>query len=184
MGAFRLKAKKDSHFIANHVFGKYQEKEPQLIKYLQKVWTLSSCFTSFEIEHVPHERKFIAELLSKLATSKIVDFNRTVIQETLVSSTIDVDEVNSLEVVLESSWMSPILCYLHLDEILLDEGEARKIWKQVVKYTLLSRKLYKMKMVSAMLGCIGKHETTMVIAKVHKGVCNSHISGKPPPTRC
>lgn len=32
--AFRLKAKGDCQLVANQVFGKYQAKKPQLIKYL------------------------------------------------------------------------------------------------------------------------------------------------------
>lgn len=53
MGAYRLKAESESQLVSNQVFMKYQEKEPQLIKYLWKVQIISSRLTSFEIEHLP-----------------------------------------------------------------------------------------------------------------------------------
>lgn len=70
MGATRVKSKSDSQQVANQVSNQYQAKEPQLIKYLQKVQSLSSCSLSFEVEHIPHEQNFRANLLSKLATLK------------------------------------------------------------------------------------------------------------------
>lgn len=36
-GASRQKSKRDSELVSNQVSGKYQKKEPQLIKFLQKV---------------------------------------------------------------------------------------------------------------------------------------------------
>lgn len=48
------------------------------------------------------------------------------------------------------------------------------IWKQAIKCTLLSGKLYKLGKVYP----IREHETIMVLAEVHKGAYNSHISGK------
>lgn len=56
-----------------------------LIKYQQKVRHLSSCFIYFKVEHVPREQNLRTTLLSKLATLKVVGFNMTIIQETLVS---------------------------------------------------------------------------------------------------
>lgn len=70
MGTSMLKAKSDSQLVANQVLEKFHTKEPQLVRYMQKVRSLSSCFTSFEIEHAPCEQNFRAVLLSKLTTSK------------------------------------------------------------------------------------------------------------------
>lgn len=111
---------------------------------MQKVRSLSSQFTSFKIEHVPHEQNFGEYLMSKIDTLKMVVFNITVIQETLSSSSIKSDEIYTLEVVFESSWMSPILCYLQTNELPLDEGEERRILKQDSKYTLLSGNINKL----------------------------------------
>lgn len=63
---------------------------------------LSSCFLSFEV-HIPHEQNLSADLLSKLATSKAVRFNRTVIHDTVASPIIEENEAYSLELVPEPS---------------------------------------------------------------------------------
>lgn len=85
MVATILKAKIYSQLVTNQVSGQYQTKEPLMIKYLHKLHNLSSCFLSFKVEHIPHEHNLKAYILSKLATSKVVGFDRTVIQETAAS---------------------------------------------------------------------------------------------------
>lgn len=54
-------------------------KESQLIKYLKKVRDLSEHFKRFEIMHVPKEQYFRANLMSKMAISKKVEFNHAII---------------------------------------------------------------------------------------------------------
>lgn len=148
------------------------------MKILGVTRNLSSRFTSFQIEHVPCKQNFRADLMSKLDTLKTTILNKTIIQEIIVSHNIKAHRVYSLGVVPESSWMSPILHYLQLDELLLDEREEKRIWKQPSKYYILSRKLYKMMRVSPMLQFLGEHETSLVLVEVHRGVYNSHINGK------
>lgn len=74
--------------------------------------------------------------------------------------------------------MSPILNYIQLGKLPLDDGEVRKIRKQDAKYTLLSGKLYRMEKATPMLRCLGEDDNTLVFTKVHKGACSKHISGK------
>lgn len=103
MRTSKLKIKSDSYLVTIQVSEQYQAKEPQMIKYLQKVRNISSCLTSFEIEHVTREQTFRAYRLPKLATSKKTRFNKVIIKETLASSNNKVGEVYSLEVILEPS---------------------------------------------------------------------------------
>lgn len=74
--------------------------------------------------------------------------------------------------------MSPILHYLQLGQLPPNEGEAIKIRNKAAKYTILSRKLYRMGKATTMLRCLGKDDITLVLAEVHKGVCINHIDGK------
>lgn len=66
MGASRLKEKNYSELVINQVFGKYKAREPQLIRYLQKVYNVSSYYSSFEIEHAPYEKIFRVGLIYKV----------------------------------------------------------------------------------------------------------------------
>ncbi|CAJ2657743.1 unnamed protein product [Trifolium pratense] len=78
-----LKAMSDSQLVTNQVSGKFQTKEPQLIKYVEGVQSLAKHFDSFELVYVPREQNMRADLLSKLASTKKPGSHRTVIQETI-----------------------------------------------------------------------------------------------------
>lgn len=64
--------------------------------------------------------------MSKLAGSKIIGFNKIVIQKNISILSIEIGGVYSLEVIPKASSMSPILCNLQEDKLPLDEGEARR----------------------------------------------------------
>lgn len=63
MRASKMKAINDFQLVTNQVSRKYQTKEPQFLKYIHKVRSQSTCFTSFEVEHVPLEKNFRAGLI-------------------------------------------------------------------------------------------------------------------------
>lgn len=108
--------------VAKQVSRQYHAKEPMLIKYLPEVQNFSSCFLSFKVEHIPREQNFIDDLLSKLSTSKVVRFNRIVIQETITSSSIEEDKSYFVDLTPEFSWTSHILRYLQYVKLPLNEG--------------------------------------------------------------
>lgn len=70
------------------------------------------CFKVFETMYVPREKNFRAELLSKIASSKKIGYKHIVIQETLVTHSIEKHETNSVEVAPNTSCMMPIIYYL------------------------------------------------------------------------
>jgi ribonuclease HI len=49
MEVTNLQAKSDSQLVTNQVSGDYQTKDPQLIKYLEKVQSLAAQFERFEL---------------------------------------------------------------------------------------------------------------------------------------
>ncbi|RDX93897.1 rnhA, partial [Mucuna pruriens] len=64
-----LTAKSDSKLITRQVNGEYQDRDPQLVKYLDKTTKLAAAFEKFTLHYVPREQNKRADLLSKLATS-------------------------------------------------------------------------------------------------------------------
>jgi ribonuclease HI len=97
-----LRAKSDSQLVTNQVSGDYQTKDPQLIKYLEKVQSLAAQFEHFELIYVPREQNARADLLSKLASTKKPGNNGTVIQETIAKPSAETTEI--LMVVEASDW--------------------------------------------------------------------------------
>lgn len=86
---------------------------------------MSEHFKTFLIEHVPALQHFMANPLSKLTSSKKALFNRIVIQDTLSIQSIEMGEVNAIDITLICSWMDPIILYLHSGELPQDEVEVK-----------------------------------------------------------
>lgn len=101
-----------------------------------------------------------------------------VIYETLICPNIEVDEAYSVDLVPESNRISLILCYLQSGDFPSDEEEARNIRRKIAKYTLLSRKLYRMVRATPMLRRLDECDIILVLAEVHKGVCNNYTDKK------
>lgn len=88
--------------MSKQVASEYQVNEPQLLKYLKKVYDFFECFKTFEIMHVPREHSFMENMFSKLANSKKIGLNCTIIQETISIPDIEVGEENILDITLMS----------------------------------------------------------------------------------
>ncbi|GAU41232.1 hypothetical protein TSUD_280320, partial [Trifolium subterraneum] len=171
-----LRAKSDSQLVTNQVAGEYQTKDPQLMKYLEKVKSLAKQFKTFELVHVPRDQNSRADLLSKLASTKKPGNNRTVIQET-----ISTPSTETLEVVLpleQEDWRHPIIKYLLNDEIPLEREKAIKIRKMAAHYTMIGNRLYKRGFSSPLLLCVGDPEAQTIIKEIHDGSCGNHIGAR------
>lgn len=69
--------------------------------------------------------------------------------------------------------MMSIIQYLQSGELSHDELEAKKVRKHAAKYTIMSQKLYKMR-IPLKLRCLGEHEVTLIIVKVQYRAWSSH----------
>jgi ribonuclease HI len=152
-----LQAKSDSQLVTNQVSGDYQTKDPQLIKYLEKVQGLAAQFEHFELIYVPREQNSRADLLSKLASTKKPGNNRTVIQETIAKPSAETVEI--LMVVKGSDWRYPLIRYLQ-EEILPElKEEAARLKRASIHYAMIGDKLYKRGFTAPMLLCVGELES-------------------------
>jgi ribonuclease HI len=105
-----LRAKSDSQLVNNQVSGEYQTKDPQLMKYLERVNKLKGQFNTFELIFVPREQNSRADLLSKLASTKKPGNNRTMIHEVISKPSTEDTEI--MMIVEEEDWGGPITKYL------------------------------------------------------------------------
>lgn len=95
--------------------------------------------------------------------------NITVIQEILEAPNTQPLKANLIET--RESWMHPILNYLLHEQLPEELGEAQKIKRRYVRYTVIARKLYKMGRAVHMLRCLSKWETKILLAEVYVSVC-------------
>ncbi|KAK2373754.1 hypothetical protein QL285_074768 [Trifolium repens] len=171
-----LRAKSDSQLVTNQVSGDYQTKDPQLIKYLEKVQSLAAQFEHFELIYVPREQNARADLLSKLASTKKPGNNRTIIQETIAKPSAETTEI--LMVVEASDWRHPLIRYLQDEAFPEEQEEAARIKKTAAHYAMIGDKLYKRGFAAPMLLCVGELESQRILREIHDGSCGSHIGGR------
>ncbi|KAK2435873.1 hypothetical protein QL285_020900 [Trifolium repens] len=171
-----LRAKSDSQLVTNQVSGEYQTKDPQLVKYLEKVQSLASQFKRFEVIYVPREQNARADLLSKLASTKKPGNNRTVIQETIAKPSAETDEI--LMVVEGNDWRYPLIRYLQSEILPEEKEEAARLKKAATHYAMIGDKLYKRGFSAPMLLCVGELESQRILKEIHDGSCGNHIGGR------
>jgi len=76
------------------------------------------------------------------------------------------------------TWMTPYQRYL-ADEILpLKPTEARRIKKNSIKYTLIDGKLFRHGFTHPIVVCVSGEQCTHIMAKLHEGICGSHIGNR------
>ncbi|KAK2425775.1 hypothetical protein QL285_024519 [Trifolium repens] len=171
-----LRAKSDSQLVTNQVSGEYQTKDPQLIRYLEKVRSLSSQFKRFELVYVPREQNARADLLSKLASTKKPGNNRTVIQETISKPSAETAEI--LMIVESSDWRYPIIKYLQEDTLPEEKEEAARLKRTALQYAMIGDKLYKRGFSTPLLLCVSDMESRRIMHEIHEGSCGNHIGGR------
>jgi ribonuclease HI len=86
LGAKKVKIFTNSQLMASQVTGDYQVREEHLQEYVQLVLTKMKEIEAVEVIHVPHEQNTRADILSKLASTRTANKNKTVIQEVLNES--------------------------------------------------------------------------------------------------
>ncbi|GJQ98456.1 reverse transcriptase domain-containing protein [Tanacetum coccineum] len=112
MGVKNLQANVDSRLVANQVNGTYVAKETDMIRYLEKVNTLTSSFKAFSIKQVPRSENKKADVLSKIASTSFAHLSKQVLVEELKEKSISATEVLAIVEEEGDTWMTPIFKYL------------------------------------------------------------------------
>ncbi|XP_057760018.1 uncharacterized protein LOC130980342 [Arachis stenosperma] len=173
VGATRLEICSDSQVVTSQVNGSYQARDSLLQKYLEKVKDLSQKFEEVTIHHVPRERNTRADLLSKLASTKPGEGNRSLIQGMMREPAVTLHLSR-----LGPSWMDPITSFLENDKLPDDEKDATKLRREAAKYAIIQGQLFKKGLNQPLLKCLHPDQTNYVLREVHEGCCGHHIGGK------
>ena len=76
-------------------------------------------------------------------------------------------------------WMDPIIDFLVEDRVPVDEKVAEKVRRTAVRYWLsANRKLYRRSFDGPYLQCLHPNKVEELLAKLHEGVCGSHVRGR------
>ncbi|XP_057756243.1 uncharacterized protein LOC130975465 [Arachis stenosperma] len=125
------------------------------------------------IRHVPRERNTRADLLSKLASTKPGEGNRSLIQGMMREPAVTLHLSR-----LGPSWMDPNTSFLENGKLPDDEKDATKLRREAAKYVIIQGQLFKKGLNQPLLKCLHPDQTNYVLRKVHEDCCGHHIGGK------
>ncbi|XP_025607852.1 uncharacterized protein [Arachis hypogaea] len=154
VGATRLDICSDSQIVTSQVNGNYQARDPLLQKYLEKVRDLSRKFEEVTIQHVPRERNTRADLLSKLASTKPGEGNRSLIQGKMKETAVTLHLSK-----LNPSWLDPITDFLENGKLPDNENDAKKLRREAARYAIIQGQLFRKGFNHPLLKCLHPDQT-------------------------
>jgi len=81
------------------------------------------------------------------------------------------------------TWITPYQRYMADGVRPMDSTKARKIKKNSSKFTLIDGELYRFGFTHPLLVCVHREKCVRIMAKLHEGICGSHIGGRALATR-
>ena len=181
LGACKIRIFTDSQLLASQVTGDYQVREEHLQQYVQLVLEKMKEFKIVEVTHVPREQNTRADILSKLASIRSVNGNKTVIQQVLNEPSIQRKKSQGLDinvVIGREDWREPITRYICSGELSSDPSERTKLKRRACSFTLVEGTLYKRGFITPLIKCLGPDQTQEVLADVHDDICRQHLGAK------
>ncbi|GJX97273.1 reverse transcriptase domain-containing protein [Tanacetum coccineum] len=174
MGVENLQANVDSRLVANQVNGTYVAKETDMIRYLEKVKTLTSSFKAFSIKQVPRNENKKADALSKIASTSFAHLSKQVLVEELKEKSISAAEVLAVVEEEGDTWMTPIFKYLTDGTLPAEGNKARAVKRKSWRFSIINGILYKKSFLGPWLRCVGPLQANYVLREIHEGSCSMH----------
>jgi hypothetical protein len=138
MGIRHLRVFMDSMLVINQINQTYEEKEPSMVKYLQKEKEMMTNFTTCEVFYVPRSQNKKASALSKLASVSFSHLAKETCVEVLQSLATESMELCTVQF-SNGSWMEPIHTYLLTGHLPDDRKKAQRIQTQALQYKVEKR---------------------------------------------
>ncbi|XP_021850953.1 uncharacterized protein [Spinacia oleracea] len=177
--AKRVTLTTDSQLVASQFSGEYEAKEPSMIKYLEKLRSVSAQLEKLIINLVPRAENTLADALSKLASSNIADLKRTVMMEVMNRRSTESEELRVMAITTASEWYDNIQTYIQTGALPADLAEAKKTKRDAVWYIILWGRMYRKSFSLPFLRCLTAFESARLIEEMHEGTCGNHAGGKP-----
>ncbi|GJQ89727.1 reverse transcriptase domain-containing protein [Tanacetum coccineum] len=174
MGVENLQANVDLRLVANQVNGTYVAKETDMIRYLEKVKTLTSSFKAFLIKQVPRNKNKKADALSKIASTSFAHLSKQVLVEELKEKSISAAEVLAVVEEEGDTWMTPIFKYLSNGILPVEGKKARAVKRKSWRFSIINGILYKKSFLGPWLRCLGPLQANYVLREIHEGSCSMH----------
>ena len=154
-------------------------------EYLKVVKQVIRKFCMANVTQVARGRNRHADSLATLASAMMEDIPQLIKVELITKPSICTMAEGATRVDMaamtttESCWMDPIIKFLVENRVLDDESEANKVRRVASRYWLLAnRKLYRRSFGGPYLLYLQPGKVNELLAKLHEGVCGSHVGGR------
>ena len=147
--------------------------------YLNQAQHLQSSFELFTIQQILRSRNTHVDSLATLATSSGQDLPRVILVEDLHKPTEEKREkVQVHHIMVEPSWMNPLVMYLKEDTLPYEKGEVDKIRRKAPCFWLFEeQKFYKRSFSGPYLLCLHLEVVEPLLEELYEGICVSHTGG-------
>ncbi|GJV29794.1 reverse transcriptase domain-containing protein, partial [Tanacetum coccineum] len=163
-----------SRLVANQVNGTYVAKETDMIRYLEKVKTLTNNFKAFSIKQVPRSENKKADALSKIASTSFAHLSKQVLVAELKEKSISATKVLALVEEEGDTWMTPIFKYLTDGTLPEKVKKERVVRRKSWWFSIINGTLYKKSFLRPWLQCVGPLQANYVLREIHEGSCSMH----------
>ncbi|XP_075645793.1 uncharacterized protein LOC142616942 [Castanea sativa] len=135
-------------------------------------------FDTVKIERIARGQNRHADSLATLASSIADEVPRLIRVELVLEPSISTRALIVQVTKAERCWIDPIIDFLSEDRTLEYEKEAAKVRRTAARYWLSAdRKLYRRSFEGPYLQCLRPDQAKELLAKLHEGVCGSHVGG-------
>ena len=169
-----LTCKIDSKLTVGHLNDEFQIKDPILLQYYHLVRAvIQFTFEQVRIEHIPRIDNIRADILSKLASTKLKSRHRSLLQQTLSTPSITHTCQNLTHAPTDNTappqshnWTTPYIQYLKTDN---PPQDADKTWlAKAARYTMIGNDLYKRGYDQSLLKCVTVKQAQYIIKELPK----------------
>ncbi|GJS83087.1 reverse transcriptase domain-containing protein [Tanacetum coccineum] len=176
MGVKNLQANVDSRLVANQVNKTYIAKEADMIRYMEKVRTLTNGFRMFSIKQVPRSENKKADALRKITSTSFAHLSKQVLIEELKEKSINELDVLALVEGEGDTWMTPIYKYLTEETLPAEVSKARAVRRKSQRFAVINGVLYKKSFLGPWLWCVRPLQANYVLKEIYEGSCSMHAS--------
>jgi len=180
MGAENILCKSDSQLSIGHLQGKYQVKDPLLMKYYHNVLSIMQSFNTAEMQYIPRELNMKADSLSKLASQQRQGQHNSIIQQTQSQPTVSLAECFNVTTI-KDEWIKTYTETIKNQEQGVEPDT--KMAKKIANFVLIGDDLYKRGYSTPLLKCLPKEQAEYVVKELHEGICGLHCGARTMATR-
>ena len=129
-GAKDVRLKADSQLVSGQLRGKFEAREANMIKYVEKAIEIIPQLEQFEVEAIPRAENTKADALSKLASSDSFSVEGMVVIDVVTEKSIAQKAVTVNNINQQGEWFTELLEYKLTGMLPTDPISARKLRKQ------------------------------------------------------